>query len=209
MADTNRVRWVYSSKDNEELAARYDEWAKDYDADLERDFAWSGHILAAQTLAKYTSPDVSVVDVGCGTGLCASELYRLGYRQIDGFDLSLGMLDLAGDLGIYTQLSQAVLGEPLQYSTNSYEAAVASGVFTVGHAPANGWDEIVRIVCPGGYFVLTIRLDIFEANGYLQKEQELVTSGKWELIEASAEVRMLPKGEPEAYHQIRVYKVLR
>ena len=209
MDESNRVRWVYASKDNEELADRYDEWAKDYDADLERDFAWSGHILAAQALTKYTSQDVSVIDVGCGTGLCATELLGRGYRHIDGFDLSEGMLALASDLGIYTQLKQAILGEPLDYPTDAYGAAVATGVFTVGHAPASGWDEVVRIVRPGGYFVLTIRPDIFEENGYQQKEQELVKSGQWELIEAADHIKMLPKGEPEAYHQVRVYRILR
>ena len=208
MAESNRVRWVYASKDNEELAARYDEWAKDYDTDLERDFAWSGHILVAQVLAKYTSPDISVIDVGCGTGLCASALRERGYDHIDGFDLSDGMLARANDLGIYTQLKQAVLGEPLDYPTDAYGAAVATGVFTLGHAPASGWDEVVRIVRPGGYFIITIRPDIFETNGYQRKEQDLVDSGQWELIEASEHMKMLPKGEPEAYHQIRVYRIL-
>lgn len=209
MTETNRVRWVYASKDNEELAARYDEWATDYDADLDRDFAWNGHVLAAEALTKYAALDVSVIDVGCGTGLCGSELQQRGYGQIDGFDLSEGMLALASKLGVYTQLKQAVLGEPLDYVTDTYGAAIATGVFTVGHAPASGWDEVMRIVRPGGYFVLTIRPDIFEANGYLQKEQDLISSGCCELIEASDEIKMLPKGEPEAYHQIRVYRVLR
>ena len=209
MTETNRVRWVYASKDNAELAARYDEWAEDYDTDLDRDFAWSGHVLAAEVLMKYTDPDVSIIDVGCGTGLCGGELQRWGYTRIDGFDLSEGMLALASKLGVYAQLKQAVLGEPLEYDTDAYGAAIATGVFTVGHAPASGWDEVVRIIRPGGYFVLTIRPDIFESNGYLQKEQDLVNSGQCELVEASDEIKMLPKGEPEAYHQIRVYRVLK
>ena len=42
MEKQNRVQWVYSSKDNQELAERYDQWAKDYESDLEQDFAWRG-----------------------------------------------------------------------------------------------------------------------------------------------------------------------
>jgi len=38
MEKKNKVQWVYSSKNEEELTERYDEWAKTYDADLERDF---------------------------------------------------------------------------------------------------------------------------------------------------------------------------
>ena len=31
MAEQNRVQWVYSSQNNQELAERYDQWAEDYD----------------------------------------------------------------------------------------------------------------------------------------------------------------------------------
>ena len=37
-----RVKWIYSSSDNKELAERYDQWAKDYDADLNDAFGWIG-----------------------------------------------------------------------------------------------------------------------------------------------------------------------
>ena len=112
MTETNRVRWVYASKDNEELAARYDEWATDYDADLDRDFAWNGHVLAAEALMKYAALDVSVIDVGCGTGLCGSELQQRGYAQIDGFDLSEGMLALASSWGSTSNSSRQCLVNP-------------------------------------------------------------------------------------------------
>ena len=38
MEKRDRVRWIYSSRDNQELAERYDQWAKDYDTDLEAEF---------------------------------------------------------------------------------------------------------------------------------------------------------------------------
>ena len=31
MSKEDRLKWIYSSKDNEELAERYDEWAESYD----------------------------------------------------------------------------------------------------------------------------------------------------------------------------------
>ena len=33
-----KVQWIYSSRNNRELESRYDQWAKDYDADLEEGF---------------------------------------------------------------------------------------------------------------------------------------------------------------------------
>jgi hypothetical protein len=34
----SKVEWVCSSRDNMELAKRYDEWAREYDADLGEEF---------------------------------------------------------------------------------------------------------------------------------------------------------------------------
>ncbi len=53
-----------------------------------------------------------------------------------------------------------------------------------------------------------IRPDIFAPNGYEAKERELVASGKWELVSASTPEHLLPKGEPDILHQIRVYRIL-
>ena len=48
MTGQNRVQWVYAASSTEELARRYDEWAKDYDSDLEGDCAWNGHIRSVE-----------------------------------------------------------------------------------------------------------------------------------------------------------------
>lgn len=58
------------------------------------------------------------------------------------------MLAEAEKRGIYGDLRVGVLGEPLDYPTASYDAAIAAGVFSVGHAPASGWDDVARIVKP-------------------------------------------------------------
>ena len=38
----DKIQWLFSSRNNKELAERYAQWAKDYDAELERDFEWRG-----------------------------------------------------------------------------------------------------------------------------------------------------------------------
>jgi len=209
MTEQNRVQWVYASGSTEELARRYDEWAKDYDSDLERDFAWNGHIRGVEVFAKYVDQGARVIDVGCGTGLAAVELAKRGFHQIDGFDLSEEMLAEARKHRLYGDLRRAVLGEPLDYPTGVYDGAIATGVFGVGHAPASGWDEVARMVKLGGHFVLTLRPDIFEPNGFKAKEEELASSGKWELVEATEPEQFLAKGEPDIFHQIRVYRIAR
>ena len=209
MADENKVQWVYASKDSDELTTRYDELAKDYDADLAADFDWKGAELAADALAKYVSSDARVMDVGVGTGLAGWELVKHGFSSIDGFDLSPGMIEEARAKGWYRGLQVGILGEKLgNYASDSYDAALATGVFTEGHAPASGFDEVVRIVKPGGYFVITLREDIYESHGFKAKEEELAAVGKMNLVEASDPLALLPKGEPDIRHQIRVYEIL-
>jgi SAM-dependent methyltransferase len=205
----NKVQWVYSSTTNDELAQRYDEWAADYDADLERDFGWDGHVRCVGAFAARVPAGGAFIDVGAGTGLAGAELARRGYATVDAFDLSAGMLVQAQRTGAYRSVQQAVLGQPLPYGTDAYDGAVASGVFTTGHAPASGWDEVARIVKPGGIFVLTIRPDVYRDGGFADKDRELTAAGVWELIECQEAVPMLAKGEPDVAHEVRVYRILR
>ena len=208
MVHENTVQWVYAAGSQEELARRYNEWAKDYDSDLERDFGWNGHVVATEVFAKYVSSDARVIDVGVGTGLVGFELIKRGFSLLDGFDLSQGMLDEAKVKGWYRSLQIGILGEPLGYSDNIYDAAISTGVFTQGHAPASGFDEVLRIVKPGGYFVYTIRPEIYEADGFKTKEESLVASDKIRVVETSDLYAFLPKGEPDVLHRVHVYEVL-
>ena len=65
----DRVQWVYASANNQELAERYDQWASEYDKDLEEDFAWNAPQTAAQLFAELVPNTAKVLDAGAGTGL--------------------------------------------------------------------------------------------------------------------------------------------
>jgi predicted TPR repeat methyltransferase len=203
----NRVQWVYSSRNIRELEERYDEWAEDYDRNLEEDFAWRGPQVAAEVFAKYVPKEAKVLDAGAGTGLMGEALVQLGYERLTGMDLSRGMLKQAARRNIYEELHRMVMGEPLDFETGSFDAVVSVGVLTLGHAPASSLDEMVRVTRPGGYVVFTLRPDVYESHGFREKQAELVEAGKWELVEVSEKEQVLPRGEPDAYHRTWVYRV--
>ncbi len=46
MEDKDKLKWIYSSKDNLELSAHYDQWAKSYDTDLIQVFGWKAPQVA-------------------------------------------------------------------------------------------------------------------------------------------------------------------
>jgi len=204
----DRVQWVYSSKDNSELSQRYDEWAKEYDKDLSEVFGWIAPTTASAYLAKYVHPDSAVLDAGAGTGLVGLALTEHGFQNIAAMDLSEGMLKEARDKNVYRKLDQMVLGEPLSYATDSFDAVISVGVMTLGHAGPDSFDELLRITKPQGYIVFTIKTDVYLKNGFKEKQEEMESKKLWEVIDVSDEFHPLPTGEPEVLHQVWVYRVL-
>ncbi len=203
----NKVQCVYASTNNRELQERYDQWATDYDRDLEEDFAWNAPQTAANVFAKLVPISAKVLDAGAGTGLVGEALASLGYRDLVAIDLSQGMLNEARSKNVYKELHQMVLGEKLGFDSDRFDGVISVGVFTLGHAPVSAFDELIRVTKPGGHLVFTLRTDVYEECGFKERQSELEAQGKWKLAEASEPFQPLPKGEPEVFHQIWVYQV--
>jgi len=202
-----KVRWIYTSRDNKELESRYNQWAKDYDADLDDGFGWLGPQRAVEFFSRYVPKNARILDAGAGTGLVGKFLDEQGYKNIVAIDLSPGMLEEARKKYVYQSFHRMVMGEPLDFPTNSFDAVISVGVLTVGHAPASSLDELLRITNPGGHIIFSLRPDVYRDNGFKQKQDEMEAAGKWKLIKVSKEFQVLPEGEPDINHQIWVYQV--
>ena len=207
MEEQNRVQWVYSSRNNAELAERYDQWAKDYESDLAQDFAWLAPQKAAEAFARYVAEDAQVLDAGAGTGLVGQILATMGYTKLVAMDFSAGMLDEARKKNVYQEFRQMTMGETLGFANGAFDAVVSVGVLTVRHAPASSLDELVRITRAGGHIVFSLRPDVYLDSGFKEKQEALATAGKWRLVEEGEKFQPLPKGEPEVLHQVWVYQV--
>ncbi|TVR73820.1 MAG: class I SAM-dependent methyltransferase [Sphaerobacteraceae bacterium] len=197
---------VYSAKSNDELEQAYDAWADRYDEDVFQ----RGYMLPAITagyVGRHVPANAKIVDAGAGTGIIGRVLNGMGHDNITGFDLSNGMLKIARDTGVYTELDRQVIGEPLKYESNSFDACVSVGTFTEGHAPSSGFDEIARIVKPGGHFIVTIRPDIYENEGYQDKVAEMTKAGTMKLVEKSEKFRLFTEVDPHVQHCVFVYQV--
>jgi SAM-dependent methyltransferase len=206
--EQNLIQWIYASKNEQELAERYDEWAKTYEGDLDRDFGWYGPLYAVEAFARFVPKGARILDAGAGTGLVGKLLIEQGYDNLVAMDISNGMLDEARKKNAYREFHQMVMGEKLDFPSDSFDAVVTVGVLTVGHAPASSLDELVRITSPGGHIVFTLRPDLHEEGGFKEKHAELESAGKWKLSEAGQPKQILPKGEPDVFHQVWVFEVI-
>lgn len=203
---TDWLEKVYSATgDIARLETAYDGWAEGYD-DSVAALGYTNPALVSAMFARLM-PDVTgpVLDAGCGTGVIGEILSLAGYAVIDGIDLSRGMLKRADGRGVYRSLARAVLGEPLEIETGTYAGAVSSGVFTVGHAPASAFDEIARVLSPGGVFVVSITDPAFEVGGFGEAMTRLERDGIWESAAVSGSYLPLPNAEAEHRHPGKVY----
>jgi SAM-dependent methyltransferase len=148
---------VYGAQSPQELAAHYDSWAGAYDADM----AQAGYrhpSIAVALLARYLPLGAApVLDAGAGTGLVGAWLGILGYPEVEGLDISEGMLKVAASKGGYRRLHRLVLGGDLPFESGAFQGVISAGVFTTGHVGAEALPELARITAPGGVLVITVK----------------------------------------------------
>lgn len=206
MNTDNKVELVYTSQNNQELSKNYDLWAKEYDQELEDEFGYFCPEPAVEILAKYLPKSAKILDAGAGTGLVGQLLNQRGYENLEGIDLSPGMLEEAENKKVYNKLTQMVLGEPLDFATDFFDAIISVGTFTYNHAPSSSFDELIRITKPKGYIIFTLRLDFYQDSDFPAKMSALEESGKWQLVEIGEKFQCLTKSEPDVYAKVWTYQ---
>ena len=131
---------------------------------------------------------------------------RVSYSFVSGPTIGVAVADIVDEPVLYGGYKTPVKG--FDFSTDSFDVVVSTGVLTVGHAPPGSFDELVRITKPDGYIVFTLQTEAYKSHGFKEKLEELESDGKWKLAEISEEYQPLPKGEPEVLHRIWVYQVI-
>lgn len=185
---------VYEAKDPDEIAKLYDGWANSYESEM----AQAGYrhpsicvALLARHLPKGAEP---VLDAGAGTGLIGEWLGILGYQQVEGLDISKGMLEVAASKGVYSKLHNLALGRELPFQDGAFAGIVSAGVFTTGHVGVEGLDELIRICRSGGVIVLTIKDDLWD-DGFAQKIASLTKDGLVDFLEQTDPYVSMPGEE--------------
>jgi SAM-dependent methyltransferase len=133
------------------VAARdgYDRWAATYE-DTVQD---------AMDLALLERLDLDwaavgrVADLGCGTGRTGAWLRAHGVGEVDGVDISPGMLEAARTRGVYASLSEGEVGDT-GLDSGAYDLVVSCLVDEHLADLRPLYAEAARLARPGGRFVL-------------------------------------------------------
>ena len=158
--------------------ALYRDWAQTYDTTMIDGLHYRSPTLVAQLLGEHLADrDAAVLDIGCGTGLAGQVLAGLGFKAIDGLDISPEMMQVAGQRGVYRNFLSADLNQPLDLPDAQYNGATCCGTFTHGHVAATCLDELFRILRPGAPFAFTVKHEVWEPMGFKDNLARLVASG--------------------------------
>lgn len=182
------------TSDPREVAGRYDAWARSYDHDLD---SWSYQAPArvAEIVLERLPDAVSVLDLGCGTGLVGRALRERGFTGVlHGRDISPASLELAGQSGAYQSLEVADLQQRLAFDDDDVDAVVCVGVMTYLPDVEAAWREFARLARPGGLVVVTQREDLWEPRGCQAVVDRLQEEGVWVADEIAGPAPYLPVG---------------
>lgn len=196
----------YAAKSPEEMAAVYDEWAATFDADMGsegQDYVGPERAVAAVFKALASSPNVGkeleILDAGCGTGVQAVKFFQHPAAttvklNIDGVDVSKGMLDVARKTGLYKTLETVDLTKPIQVQDGTYDVVICVGTLTHGHVGPEVLGEFARVVKKNGIIATTVVDAIWATLGYKEEVERLRQDGVVDVLSTEEEdYRRKPK----------------
>ncbi|XP_019638228.1 PREDICTED: uncharacterized protein LOC109480473 isoform X2 [Branchiostoma belcheri] len=138
------------------------------------------------------------------------ELQKMGFTNMDAVDGSRGMLDLAERKNIYHRLICDFVGaKPMDIENDTYDAVACCAAFGPAHLKEDCLPELIRVVKPGGYVVITFREEYLHfVEDYKDKLEpamvRLQDTGLWERVSRD----VFPKFYQDKNGITFVYKVL-
>jgi predicted TPR repeat methyltransferase len=135
----------------------FDQYSVDFQSHLVDQLQYRGHEWLLRPLIASRQRWRSVLDLGCGTGLCGPLVAPLA-DAIDGVDLSAAMLAQARALGVYRELIHEDLTTFLARTDRRADLVLAADVFIYVGALDAVFGAVRRLLEPGGCFAFTVEL---------------------------------------------------
>ncbi len=184
MSDKPGLDNAYELETAEQTLAHYRAWAQTYDREVGEENGYAQPARTAEALARHVTPSqTAVLDAGCGSGLSGLALVAAGFGPVDGCDFSPEMLELARAKGIYRELWEADLNQPLRtIADGAYDAVTAVGVFSFGHVAPEACRQLLRVTKPGGWLVIALNEKYWDKGDLAAELDRLETGGRIEVV---------------------------
>lgn len=176
------LEWICASEDHDALTQNYDQWAKQYESDVSGVWDVVPNAAAAMLASLIADKQSLILDIGAGTGLAGLALHALGFRHIDGMDISPSMLEIAEAKSVYRNLYCCAIDALTLDDEEMPQAMIATGVFADKHASADDLIRLGTLFQGRGVMVFTARAS------FLDEISPVLNRPEWHLTDS----RILP-----------------
>lgn len=171
----------------EYLSNLFDQYATYYDKHLTEALQYKAHELLFKAIEEESTaqgPEWTILDLGCGTGLCG-KLFKIFAKKLIGIDVSEKMIEAAKEKAIYDELKVEDVETALdEFKEN--DLIIAGDVFSYIGKLDDIYQKAFGALKPGGLFAYTVEKTHTEPYE-LQKTIRYAHSKKYldQLVEAS------------------------
>ena len=180
----NYLQDVYDggTTDSREL---YASWAATYDCEVQKNGYVTPKRVATALKEVVTDQSELILDYGCGTGLSGLALQLVGFKNIDGLDVSKEMVSLAEKKSIYRNLKIFNPDTEIPVRLEQYQIITAIGVIGAGAAPLRVFDDLFSLLPRGGLFAFSFNDHTLIDPDYEKKVEQYLDAGYALLIHKS------------------------
>lgn len=143
---------------HEYTRALFDQYAYTYNQHMKEQLGYQVPQLLRALLNPFSAKKSTVwevLDLGCGTGLCAPYFADIA-DKLYGVDLSPNMVDQAAKLGAYYKLAVSDICDYLAKTTQSFELIVAADVFVYFGDLEAVFKQCYQVMNSNAYFLFSI-----------------------------------------------------
>lgn len=163
--------------------ALFDQYAYNYDEHVKNKLQYHVPFLLRQAITPFVVKEDSpwtVLDLGCGTGLCAPLFSDIAGKLI-GVDLSPNMIQVAHQRGGYYKLHVMDIATYLKHHQIEFELIIAADVFVYFGSLEEVFTLVLNALKPSGFFTFSIeRLEDNEVTAHPeQKTFQLRETGRY------------------------------
>ena len=161
----------------------FDAFAASFEAKLESLSYRAPEIVAAALADTGLAADgrFEILDIGCGTGLCGPLLRPYASRLI-GIDLSAGMLALAREKDVYTDLQQCELTEFLRGRHEAFDVMVSADTLVY-------FGDLLELLRSRSRRTATLRVARLHARTCCRRRQYRLPTGTTRSLQPHSRIR--------------------